>query len=181
VTDVRPEARLDEEFGQLEPDPRGQAMLRELLGIHRMLRSNLTIIDDIAVAVAAGASQAEVQGQVLGLSGAGGLRTLQVNCLAYCRFVHGHHGVEDAAMFPRVRAANPAIGPVVDRLEADHRRVADLLDATEAAAEALDDTDAARAAVVDRLGALREHLLEHLDYEEHSLGPTMVRMTGWYD
>jgi len=176
----RPVAQLDEAYGQRPPDPRGQAMLRELIGIHNMLRPNLRLIDEVAAAVQAGAASAEVQGQVVALSGEHGLWTLQVNCLAYCRFVHGHHGLEDAAVFPQLRVANPAIGPVVDRLEADHRRVADLLDAVEAAAEAIDDTGPARGDVVSALDALRGHLLEHLDYEERSLGPTLVRMTGWY-
>ena len=113
------------------------------------------------------------------LSGVSGLRMLQVNCLSYCRFVHGHHGLEDAAMLPRVRAANPAIGPVVDRLEADHRRVSVLLDDVERAAARLGGSDDARTDVITALGALRGHLLEHLDYEEVALASTFSRMTGW--
>ena len=154
-------------------------MLAELKIIHAMLRENLDLVDRLARAVAAGIDAIEVQGQVEVLTGIGGLRMLQVNCLAYCRFVHGHHGLEDAAMLPRVRAANPAIGLVVDRLEAEHRRVSVLLDDVESAAARLGGSDEARTDVVDTLDALRRHLLEHLDYEEESLGPTMSRMTGW--
>ena len=104
---------------------------------------------------------------------------LQLNCLSYCRFVHGHHGLEDAAMLPRMRAANPAIGPVVDRLEADHRRVSVLLDRVQAAAARLGSADDARQDVVNELGTLRTHLLEHLTYEEDSLAETMSRLDGW--
>jgi hypothetical protein len=63
-------------------------------------------------------------------------------------------------------------------LEADHRRVSDLLDVVEAAARALTDTDAAdaRRRVVDGLRDLHSHLLEHLDYEERNAGPAMRRL-----
>jgi hypothetical protein len=53
---------------------------------------------------------------------------LKVSCLRYCSHVHAHHGAEDVLLFPALRAADPTIGPVVDRLEADHVRVSDLLD-----------------------------------------------------
>jgi hypothetical protein len=63
-------------------------------------------------------------------------------------------------------------------LAADHARVSDLLDAVEAAARALTDTngDDARRRVIDGLRDLHVHLLEHLDYEEQNAGPTMRRL-----
>jgi hemerythrin-like domain-containing protein len=79
--------------------------------------------------------------------------------------------------FPTLRAADPSIGPVVDRLEADHRRVSDLLDVVEAAAERLTaEADDAREAVVRALEELHGHLLDHLDYEEQHGGPVMRRL-----
>ena len=67
---------------------------------------------------------------------------------------------------------------VVDRLEADHARVSDLLDVVEAAARELTETNGgdARRRVIDGLRDLHVHLLEHLDYEERSAGPTMRRL-----
>jgi hemerythrin-like domain-containing protein len=85
-------------------------------------------------------------------------------------------------LFPALRAADPSIGPVVDRLEADHSRVSDLLDDVEAAARALTNTDGdgdgddARLRVIEGLQELHVHLLEHLDYEELNAGPTMRRL-----
>ncbi len=80
-------------------------------------------------------------------------------------------------LFPALREADPAIGPVVDRLEADHRRVSDLLDAVEAAAARLTATEEdARADVVLALDELHAHLLEHLDYEELRAGPVLRRL-----
>ena len=98
--------------------------------------------------------------------------------LRYCRFVHDHHSAEDHAFFPELRATNPEIGPVVDRLEADHRRVSDLLDAVEAAANALSEGGTAdtRRELVDVLHALGESLLEHLNYEERNVRSTVLRL-----
>ena len=106
---------------------------------------------------------------------------LKVNCRMYCRFVHLHHRMEDAMFFPRLREANPAMSPVVDKLEADHRVVSTLLDDVEHAASALSDDcdDAARSRLVDGLTALATQLLEHLQYEEQEAGPTIRRMTGF--
>jgi hemerythrin-like domain-containing protein len=89
-----------------------------------------------------------------------------------CRFVHAHHGAEDVLLFPALRAAAPSIDPVVDRLEADHTRISDLLVVVEAAARSLTETNAgdARRRVVDGLQDLRVHLLEHLDYDELNAG-----------
>lgn len=84
-----------------------------------------------------------------------------------------------SARAPRQRAADPSVGSVVDRLEADHARVSDLLEVVEDAARALTDTDGggnARQRVIDGLRDLHVHLLEHLDYEERHAGPTMRRL-----
>ena len=42
--------------------------------------------------------------------------TLGTYCETYCRIVTGHHSLEDHSMFPRLRAHDPALAPVVDRL-----------------------------------------------------------------
>jgi hemerythrin-like domain-containing protein len=68
----------------------------------------------------------------------------------------------------------------VDRLEADHASVSDLLDVVEAAARALTETDHndPRRRVIDGLRDLHGQLLEHLDYEELNAGPTIRRLEG---
>ena len=78
-----------------------------------------------------------------------------------------------------MRRANPALAGVVDKLEAGHRAVSDLLDGIEEAAAGLSATDTPRARST-LAGALAAVLLEHLAYEEDSIGPTLLRMTGWW-
>ena len=157
---------------------RGRAMFEELLWVHSIIRRDLEIVEQLAADVDEGLSGEAVRDALGELKTNGPLWQLKVNCLRYCRHVHAHHGAEDVLLFPALRAADSSVGPVVDRFEADHARVSDLLDVVEAAARALTDTDGgdARQRVIDGLRDLHVHLLEHLDYEEHNAGPTMRRL-----
>ena len=82
-------------------------------------------------------------------------------------FLHAHHTGEDEGLWPAVRAKNPAAGPLLDSLEADHRRVEPASDALRnaAAAYASSDQDPARAELVTAVDALTAVLLPHLDRE----------------
>ena len=155
----------------------GRALFEELLWVHGVLRRDLDRVERLAGEVAAGLPGAVLEAELGELKTSGPLWQLKVNCLRYCRFVHLHHSLEDALLFPALRDADPAIAPVVDRLEADHVRVSDLLDAVEAAAARLTAAEEdARADVVLTLDELHAHLLEHLDYEELNAGPVLRRL-----
>ena len=169
--------REDPETKGPETD-RGRAMFEELLWVHSIIRRDLQIVEQLAADVGEGLPGEAVQDALAELKTTGPLWQLKVNCLRYCRFVHAHHGAEDVLLFPALRAADPSIGPVVDRLEADHARVSDLLDVVEAAARELTETGGGdeRRRVADGLRELHGHLLEHLDYEERNAGPTMRRL-----
>ncbi len=172
-----PQHRDDPQSTGLETD-RGRAMFEELLWVHSIIRRDLATVERLAADVGEGLPGEAVQDALGALKTGGPLWQLKVNCLRYCGHVHAHHGAEDVLLFPALRAVDRSIGPVVDRLEADHRRVSDLLDVIEAAAVSLTDPDGenARQRVVDGLRELHVHLLEHLDYEEGNAGPTMRRL-----
>jgi hypothetical protein len=142
-----------------------------------MLRRDLSIVRELADRVEAGLPADELRTQLRSLETTGPLWQLRVNCLQYCRFVHGHHRLEDIAIFPAIRRSDPGLGSVVDRLQADHRRVSELLDDIEEAAQALTQTGAAagRRRVTAALRELESHLLAHLDFEEESVGPAIRR------
>ncbi len=158
----------------------GRALYEELLWVHSMIRRDLTTVRQLALDVAMSMPPHEVAEEIKNLKRGGKLWQLKMGCLRYCRFVHSHHNLEDAAFFPSLRAANPAIHTVVDKLEDDHRKVSDLLDAVEEGADILTkiDSDSVRRGIVDTLKVLSERLLEHLDYEELNVGPTLRRMDG---
>jgi hypothetical protein len=155
----------------------GEALYEDLLWVHELLRQDLATVERLAVEVASGGPAEQVVAEVRALETAGPLWRLRASCLHYCRFVHHHHRLEDRALFPELRRMNPGLGPVVDRLQEDHRLVAGLLEGVEGAVAALDgaDTPSARAAVAEALEALAAHLLAHLELEERSVAETLRR------
>jgi iron-sulfur cluster repair protein YtfE (RIC family) len=161
--------------------PFGVLMHRQLKLIHQMLRGDLTVCRELAVKVAAGAPAADVAEQIAALQTRSPIWTLQVNCLYHCSVVHAHHGHEDADMFPALRRSNSELSAVVDKLEADHRAISDLLDDVEESAKELDDTpvNPARERLVTALSRLEEDLLAHLAFEEESIASTMRRWEQW--
>lgn len=165
---------------ELVPNPVGEALYAELLWVHDSLRRDLEVVTRLAADILSGLPPARVQDAVAALETRTPLWQLKANCLTYCRFVHGHHGLEDVALFPALRRTNPALGPEVDKLEADHRVVARLLEEIEEATRALgrQDTPAARARLNAALSALSEHLLTHLSYEEQVVAATMRSWTA---
>jgi hypothetical protein len=156
-------------------DPHGAG--QHLVDVHDGLRSELTQIRDVLGQVRQGHLSA---GQARSVVNTMTLRqnnwTLGAYCEAYCRFVTGHHTLEDSSLFPYLRRREPALGPVLDRLEQEHEVVHAVLEEFDRAlvrlvtddgigrsgADALDEVQR----VVDRLS---ETLLDHLAYEEDNL------------
>ena len=160
-------------------ETRNQSLLGELRRVHTMLRDDLAAVREIAAATAAGRPVAHVRDDLAELHARGPLLRLQANCLGYCQLVHSHHGGEDTTLFPVIRQVAPHLAATVDRLEADHRTVSDLLDRVEAAAGRLTDDTTARARLVEALDTLSTHLHEHLAVEEEALGPILESWTRW--
>ncbi len=104
---------------------------------------------------------------------------LKAGCLRHCRFVHAHHSHESYLLFPALRQANPALNPVVDKLQADHEHISTLLDDVEAATQELAEPTAARDRLIAALGALSTDLLAHLAYEEEHIAGTLRTFTRW--
>lgn len=140
-----------------------------------MLRRDLATVRRLAAATGAGEPAGGIRAGLRELQSRGPLFQLRVNCLSYCQFVHGHHGNEDAGMFPALRRMAPELGTTIDKLEADHRVISDLLDQVEGAARNLGDgRDAAlRGRLVEALDTLSDRLLAHLAFEEEALGPVL--------
>lgn len=163
------------------PEEVANSILAELKWVHSLLRRDLRTCLAVAQSVTAGATAAEVREELRALKARGPLFQLRMNCLQYCRFVHGHHGAEDAALFPGVRRADPSLNPIVDQLEADHRAVSDLLDEVEAASLGLGSLAdiGERQRLVHALHQLSARLLEHLDFEEESLAPVLATWNRW--
>jgi len=81
--------------------------------------------------------------------------------------LHGHHHMEDTAMFPGMRAQNAELASCIDGLAADHRRIDPLLEQADKAFAQLPQASAALAVV----GELTRLLDPHLATEEAQLVP----------
>jgi iron-sulfur cluster repair protein YtfE (RIC family) len=160
---------------------RGRVTYRLLLGVHAAVRSDLERVEALAAQALEGLPAEKLSEELDELKRNGMLWRLKLDCLRYCRFVHSHHNTEDYAFFPELRETNPAINPVIDKLEADHQRVSDRLDAVEAAARGFgeDESEAAREALASALRDLGADLLDHLSYEERNLEATVLRLSEY--
>ena len=163
--------------GELAPNPRGEAMVAELKWVHDMIRRDLALIQQMAADTAAGEPPGTIRRGIRALASASPIWQLKAGCLRHCRFVHSHHSHESYLLFPALRQANPALNPVVDKLEADHQHVSALLDDIEAAAGDL--AEGARDRLIAALGALSTDLLAHLAYEEEHIASTLSTFTRW--
>ncbi|MGI8538788.1 MAG: hemerythrin domain-containing protein [Rubrobacteraceae bacterium] len=162
----------------------GAHLMEELEWVHNAIRHDLRVCETLAEEIEAGADAGYVAGEVESLKNNSVLWRIRVSCLTYCRFVHLHHWNEDVNIFPALRRSNPSPSPVVDRLEADHRKVSDLLDEVENATRTLaEENDEGASASRSRLAAALEglgtHLLEHLAFEERAIAPTVLEWDGW--
>ncbi len=105
--------------------------------------------------------------------------TLGAYCESYCRIVTGHHTLEDRSVFPHLRRSEPGLGPVLDRLEAEHDVIHDVLEQFDRALVQLvasDGTGTSGERALDdvqhAIDLLTDTLLSHLAYEERELiGP----------
>jgi len=150
-----------------------------LVAIHDHLRHELAQLRDLVDQMANGhVDVADARSMVATMTLRQNSWTLGTYCATYCRVVTTHHTIEDLHMFPRLRAVDPALGPVVDRLEEEHHRVAETLEHLDRALVELvarpgDGLDAVRRAV-DTLSAV---LLAHLAYEESQLVEPLNRLS----
>lgn len=82
--------------------------------------------------------------------------------------LHGHHTMEDTAIFPSIAAQDQGVAPVIDGLSADHRKIDPILEQGDRAFADLPGTVEAAARVIRELTTL---LSTHLATEEEKLIP----------
>jgi hemerythrin-like domain-containing protein len=106
--------------------------------------------------------------------------TLGTFCETYCRVVTQHHTLEDRSVFPHIQRSDPALAPVIERLEEEHETIADLLERVDRALVALVSSgDDGIAGVQRAVGLLNDALLSHFSYEERELVEPLARL-GFY-
>ena len=158
--------------------PAGRVAQQTLRGIHDHLRHEMAqVVRAVRAAATDARRAADARALVNDLAMGVNYRALGSFCGRYCAVVDVHHRIEDAAMFVDLRAADPALGPVLDRLSAEHVVVHDVLvELDRALVEMLTAEDAALPRVQDAAERLSAALLDHLAYEEDELLPALGRL-----
>ncbi|HET8603580.1 MAG TPA: LLM class flavin-dependent oxidoreductase [Marmoricola sp.] len=150
--------------------PEQQAAAQHLVDVHDALRSELAQLRDVVGQVRrglldAGAARSALNAMTLRQNS----WTLGAYCASYCRIVTGHHTLEDRSIFPHLRAADPELGPVVDRLEQEHHVIAGVLEEVDRALVALVEGPGRLGGLEHAIDLLTDTLLSHLAYEEREL------------
>jgi hemerythrin-like domain-containing protein len=96
-------------------------------------------------------------------------------CESYCRVVTQHHGAEDAAVFPHLRARERGLGPVLDRLAQEHRVIHGILDSVDQALARFIGAPDDLTELQEIIDLLSDALLSHLAYEERELIEPLAR------
>lgn len=152
--------------------PVGEHSADFLVAVHEHLRAGLAevvrVVQSVAGPADAGAARRAVAASALG----GTHRALGAFCARFCQVVAVHHAIEDQRMLPDLEAAEPALAPVLRRLEHEHERIHEVLVALDRSLVALATGQAGVEAVHHGVRRLEAVLLSHLAYEEEELlGP----------
>lgn len=152
---------------------------QHLVDVHDHLRAELAQVEDIVEQVARGVLGAgQARSHIATMTLRQNNWTLATYCETYCRLVTTHHTIEDQSMFPHLRTADPGLSPVIDRLEAEHAAIHDVLEGVDRALVAMvGSPDAAEgiAGLQAAMDRMRDALLSHLAYEEQELVEPLAR------
>ena len=160
--------------------PQQLAEGRHLVEVHDALRAELDQVYDLIDQVATGTMNAATARSHLNeMTMRQNNWTLGTFCESYCRVVTVHHTIEDQSLFPYLRHHDPRLGPVIDRLQAEHRIIHDVLDGVDRALVAFISAADRAAALTDLRAAadlLGDTLRSHLSYEERELVEPIARL-----
>ena len=150
---------------------------QHLVDVHDGLRAELAQIDDLIAQVASGATDpGAARSQINTMTMRQNNWVLGTYCESYCRVVTTHHALEDRSVFPGLRAADTRLGPVLDRLDEEHRTIHDVLEGVDRALVALVTGPGGVGGLRTAVDRLSDALLSHLAYEERELVEPLARL-----
>ncbi|WP_328346494.1 LLM class flavin-dependent oxidoreductase [Micromonospora sp. NBC_00421] len=160
--------------------PQAQAAGGHLVDVHDHLRQELSQVRDLLDQVRQGVlSAGDARGVLNRMTMRQNNWTLGAYCAAYCTMVTQHHGLEDDAIFPHLRRADPGLTPVIDRLEQEHVVIHDVVEGVDRALVALIGDPGRLAGLQQAVDLLTDTLLSHLSYEERNIVEPLARY-GFY-
>jgi iron-sulfur cluster repair protein YtfE (RIC family) len=159
---------------------RGRLIGGHLIDVHDHLRTELDRVRDLVRQVREGAVDAAGARSVINeMTMRHNDWALGAYCASYCRFVTGHHMLEDEAVFPHLRASEAGLGPVLDRLADEHKIIHRVLNDVDQALVDHLRNPGGLAGLQQAVDVLTDSLLSHLAYEEAQLVEPLARH-GFY-
>ncbi|MFG3420417.1 LLM class flavin-dependent oxidoreductase [Micromonospora sp. NPDC048063] len=157
--------------------PHDQAGAQHLVDVHDGLRAELARLHDLVEQVGAGLLDAgTARSHINTMTIRQNKWTLGTYCESYCRVVTTHHTLEDRGIFPHLRAGDPRLAPVIDRLEQEHHAIHDVLERVDRALVAFVSVSDGMAELRAAVDLLSDTLLSHLAYEERELVEPIARL-----
>ncbi|MEU8226303.1 hemerythrin domain-containing protein [Kribbella sp. NPDC048915] len=144
-----------------EMSPDGPADIQDMRIIHSALRRDL---ERTTIVASDPALLTDTRRQALGEHTAWMMHTL-----------HRHHSGEDAEVWPEMRRRNPAAGALLDRMDADHRQIAEPMDELESVGSRFGAGTADASELLAAVARLKEPLLPHLAREEQEMMPVVAQ------
>jgi hypothetical protein len=179
---------LDEDTRPSAPEPgedvafsrRGVAVGQHLIDVHDHYRAELEQVRDLLARVAKGITDAgQARGELNQLTIRANDWTLGGACQMQCVSLTEHHGTEDAAIFPHLRQSQEDLRDVLDRLDAEHHAIHDVLVEIDATLVHLVQHPSDLGPVTEAIDLLTDTLLSHFGYEERELIGPLARH-GFY-
>jgi iron-sulfur cluster repair protein YtfE (RIC family) len=162
-------------------NPQGIELAQRLLVIHDQMRRDMDEFQRLVTAIADAEGHPGGPNQVKGAMDAfrqrDWQRILPRYCAQFCTFVHGHHTVEDASMFPVLKRRNPHLAPTIKRLVSEHQQLVEHLDQITELVGALPQDPTVGPKLKAKVAEVAQLLARHLDFEEKNLSSTLVTLT----
>ena len=179
---------LDEASRPTAPEPgpevsftaTGILVGRHLVEVHEHYRAELRQLRELLERVTQGVITA---GQARGDLNAFALRAnnwaLGGVCQRQCVALVDHHTVEDGSIFPHLLSRQRSLRDVLDRLDAEHHGIGEVLEEIDAALVHLARNPAEIGPITEAVELLTDTLLSHFAYEERELIAPLARH-GFY-
>lgn len=151
----------------------GLAVGRHLVDVHNHYRGELQALRGLLDQVVQGIATAErARGEINQFALRANNWTLGGVCQQKCVSFTDHHTAEDSSIFPHLRARQRSLRDVLDRLDAEHHLIGDVLEEIDASLIHLARNPTDIGPVSEAVDLLTDTLLSHFAYEERELlGP----------
>ena len=165
-----------------EPGPdvvfsrRGQGAGRHLVEVHDHYRQEMAQVRAVLAQVREGSKDVgSARDAVQQMAVRANDWTLGGYCQAQCHSLTQHHTMESDGIFPHLVRSQPDLAPVVERLNAEHLVIHELLDRVDRALVRLVQEPGQYDPIIEALDLLADTITSHFAYEESQLIAPLTR------